>query len=281
MNRFQRFANLIGYEWRRAFAKKKFFVLVILTVALQILVFVSFNFIFSDPPAGFDIENVKATMWLVGILGPQELFMPLIAIVIAGGSMSEEYEHGSADLLLSKPVTKIDYMTGKYLGGFTLSSFIIALTTILGVVLAFGFFGPQKSLLSVLPLYLALVYANFLFFSLSFMFSEAFRRTTLAILATIGIFVASILIGSYLGIISGITQEQFYLNIIRWLPNWSVSNFPSFVVSKFMTIEENPFVSLPGENYINLSAAIIAAYTVVCIILAVVRLVRSDVTKKT
>ena len=94
MNPFQRVANLAVYEWRRAFAKKKFIVLVILSVALQVLIFMSFFYVFNNPEQGFlDVDALKPTMWLVGVLGPQELFMPLIAIMVAGGSMSEEYEH--------------------------------------------------------------------------------------------------------------------------------------------------------------------------------------------
>ena len=279
MNPFQRCLNLAIYEWRRALAKKKFLVLVIITFALQILVFLSFNFIFANPPEGLDLQGVKTTMWIVGILGTQELFMPLIAIVIASGSMSEEYEHGTADILLSKPITKMEYLTGKYIGGLTLSSFVIALTTTLGVALAYVFFGPQNPIHVVPVIYLAVVYANLLFFSLSFMFSEVFRRTTLTILAAIGIFVSSIIISSYLAIMHAMTQEQLYLNISRILPNWSVSNFPGFVASKIVTLENNPFLSLPSGN-LQLAAAIIAVYTLICIIISTMKLRRSDITKK-
>ncbi len=278
MNFFERCANLAVYEWRRAFAKKKFIVLVVLAVALQIFVFLSFNFILNDPPEGFDIDTVKATMWIVGILGPQELFMPLIATVIAGGAMSEEYEQGSADILLSKPIRKVEYMTGKYVGGFALSSFVIAIITVLGVVFARGFFGPQESILVVPIIFLTMVYSNLLFFSLSFMFSEVFRRTTIALLATIGIFVASMIIGGYLSVIQLMTGGEFYLNIIRLLPNWSVSTFPSFVASKFITVN-NPFMTVSGGNSL-LAAGIIAVYAVVSIFITSRKLFRSDVTKK-
>ena len=278
MNFLKRCTNIAVYEWRRNFAKKRFIVLVVLAVALQILVFLSFNFILTDPPEGFDINTIKGTMWIVGILGTQELFMPLIATVIAGGSMSEEYEQGSADILLSKPIRKVEYMTGKYMGGFALSSFVIALITVLGVVFAMGFFGPQKSISLVPIIFITMVYANLLFFSLSFMFSEVFRRTTIALLATIGIFVASMIIGSYLSIIQVITGGELYLTIIRILPNWSVANFPGFVSSNFITVD-NPFMTVSSGNSL-LAAAIIAVYAVVSILITSRKLFRADVTKK-
>ena len=285
MGFFQRSVNLVTYEWRRALAKKWLYALVILALALQVGVFVLFYYFLTNPPPGFTIigpslEEVKASMWLVGVLGPQGLFMPLIAIIIAGGSMSEEYERGTADILLSKPITKIEYMTGKFLGGLSLLGFVIALTTILGAVLAHGLFGPQESFQIAPLIYLVLVYSNLLSFSLAFMFSEVFRRTTLSMLAVIGIFVASMFIGTYLSIMYGMTQEQLYVEVSKWLPNWSVSNLPSFVVSELITAPGSPFVDILSGD-IQLAAAIIAVYTVASILIAALRLIRSDVTKKT
>jgi ABC-2 type transport system permease protein len=286
MNAFQRIATVIGYEWRRAIAKKKFLVLMILALALQVGLFALFYYFFTNPPPGFTVigpslEEVKAMMWLVGVLGPQGLFIPLIAIVIAGGSMSEEYERGTADILLSKPITKIEYMTGKFLGGLSLLGFVIALITTLGATLAYGLFGPQESIQFAPVIYLVLLYSNMLFFSMTFMFSEVFRRTTLSILAGISILVASSIIGGILStmyLISG--GEQLYLEVSKWLPNWSVSNLPSFVASELITAPQSPFVSTPGGD-IQLAAAIIAVYTIASILIAALKLVKSDVTKRT
>lgn len=279
----QRSANLVTYEWRRALAKKWLYVLLILALVLQVGLFALFYYLFTNPPPGFvgpPLEEIKDTMWLVGVLSSPSLFIPLIAIVIAGGSMSDEYEHGTADILLSKPITKIEYMTGKFLGGLSLLGFVIALTTALGATLAYGLFGPQESIHFVPVIYLVLLYSNLLFFSMAFMFSEVLRRTTLSMLATIGIFVASLFIGGILSQMYFMTQEQLYLEISKWLPNWSVSNLPSFVASELITAPESPFVSLPGGD-IQLAAAVIAVYSVACILIAVLKLVRSDVTKRT
>jgi len=273
----------MGYEWRRALAKKKVLILLILAFALQIGVFALFHYFFTNPPPGFDVmgpalEKVKPTMWLVGVLSPQGLFIPLIAIIIAGGSMSEEYERGTADILLSKPMTRIEYMTGKFLGGLSLLGFVIALTTILGVTLAYGFFGPQDSVYFAPVIFFALLYSSMVFFSMSFMFSEVIRRTTLSMLTAIGILVASSIISGVLSTMSILTREQLYLEISKWLPNWS-ANFPSFVASRLMTASESPFVSLSGGD-IQLAATIIAIYSITFILVAVIKLVKSDVTKR-
>ncbi len=288
MNALQRVAVIVGYEWRRALAKKWFFALVILAFAIQVLIFVVFNFLFTNPPPGMPpalldgLEQTKPFMWIVEVLTPQGFFMSLIVIMIAGGSMSEEYEHGTSDILLSKPITKLEYMTGKYLGGLSLLSFVAALTTILGVILAIAFFGPQESLQFILHIYLAIVYSNLVFLSLAFMFSEVLRRTTLSYFSAIGIFIASMVISGVLSLVHSFTGEQLYLDVSKWLPDWGASNFPSFVMGKLVDVPSSPFISpAQGDSDLLLAGAFIAAYTIIFVSVAIIRLLRSDVTKKT
>jgi ABC-2 type transport system permease protein len=288
MNALQRVAVIVGYEWRRALAKKWFFALVILAFAVQVLIFVVFNFLFTNPPPGMPpvllqaLEQIKPLMWIVEVLTPQGFFMSLIVIMIAGGSMSEEYEHGTSDILLSKPITKLEYMTGKYLGGLSLLSFVAALTTILGVILAIIFFSPQESLQFIPHIYLAIVYSNLVFLSLAFMFSEVLRRTTLSYFSAIGVFIASLVISGVLSAVHSFTGEQLYLDVSKWLPDWGVSNFPSFVMGKLLDIPSNPFISsAQGDSDLLLAGVSVAVYTIILIVLTTIRLVRSDVTKKT
>jgi len=288
MNALRRVAVIIGYEWRRALAKKWFFALVILAFVIQVLVFVVFNFLFTNPSPNLphilqaNLEQIKPFMWTVEVLTPQGFFMSLIVIMIAGGSMAEEYEQGTSDILLSKPITKLEYMTGKYLGGLSLLSFVTALTTILGAILAIAFFSPQESLQFIPHIYLAIVYSNLVFLSLAFMFSEVLRRTTLSYFSAIGVFIASMVTSGVLSTAHAFTGEQLYLDVSKWLPDWGASNFPSFVMEKLMNVPSTPFISpTQGESDLLLAGAFIAVYTAIFIIVATIRIVRSDVTKKT
>ena len=285
MNGLRRVAVIIGYEWRRALAKKKVLALVLLVFAVQITIFVIFNHLLTNSPMGVEIplEQVKPLIWTLVVLAPQGFFTVLIAIMIGGGSMSEEYEHGTADIILSKPISRIEYVAGKYLGSLSLFSFVAALTTVLGVALSIAFFSPQESLQFVPHIYLAVVYSNLVFLSLAFMFGEVLRRTSLALLSAIGVFIASTVISGILAVVHMITQEQIYLDVSKWLPDWCVVNFPDFV-----TKELNINVPLLGgmfgsaeEAEIFLAGALIAVYTIVFVVIAVVRIIRSDVTKKT
>ncbi len=288
MGALQRVANIVGYEWKRALAKKWFFALVILAFATQVLIFVVFNYLFTNPPTNLPqfiqaiLEEIKPFMWTVEVLTPQGFFMSLIVIMIAGGSMAEEYEHGTSDILLSKPITKLEYMTGKYLGSISLLSFVAAMTTVLGAILAIVFFSPQENLHFIPHIYVAIVYSNLVFLSLAFMFSEVLRRATLSYFSAIGVFIASFVISSVLSAVYRFTGEQLYSDVSRWLPTWGASNFPSFVLEKLMNVPSNPFIPLTqGDSDLLLAGVLVAVYTVSFIIVATFRLLRSDVTKKT
>lgn len=278
MSALKRVATIIDYEWRRALAKKKVLALIILAVAIQTLPFIMFTQ-FIDLT-----EDAKATMWIFGALGGQNLFIQLVAIIIAGGSMSEEYEHGTADIILSKPIKKLEYMSGKFVGGFSLLVVIEALMVAIGVFLGFAFFGSQRHL-QFAPLILgAIAYSSLLFFSLTFMFSEVVRRGTLAMLTAIGVFIASqmvygVLLMLYMFSAVGGLPNEFYMDVSKLLPTWSAANLPTFIASKLMPMLDNPLITLvTGE--IELAALIIAVYAVASILIASIRLVKSDVTKK-
>lgn len=296
MKTLRRVAVIIGYEWRRALAKKKVLALIILGIAFQTLIMI----LFSQFTSMFLTEEVKPFMWIFGVLQGQGFFIQLIAIIIAGGSMSEEYEHGTADILLSKPITKVEYLSGKFLGGFSLLAFVEALTTVVGVILASSFFGPQTNLQYVPLVFLAVVYSTLIFFCLSFMFSEVLRRSTLAMLIAFAILFASSIISQLLAWLYFTTEEYLYFYLSRGIPTWGANYFPLLLMRKLMTIPSTTFLNLVNDPLIPFEAmkrevseailvtealqqatVIIAVYATIFILVAVYRLLKSDVAKKT
>jgi len=277
MDALRRVAVIAGYEWRRALAKKKILALMILTIAFQTLVMV----VFSQLVVGvfFMIESMSF-MWILGVLVGQGLFVPLIAIIVAGGSMSEEYEHGTADILLSKPVTRVEYMSGKFLGGLSLLAMVEALITFVGVVLSLWFFGAQSGLQFAPLMFLAIVYSSLIFFCLSFMFSEVFRGSTLAMLAAFGVLIASNVISPFLAMLYSTTGQQSYIYLIKGIPTWAATNFPSLLMSELITTPST-VLSAGDIEALYQAALIIAVYAIIFIVIAAYRLLKSDVTKKT
>jgi ABC-2 type transport system permease protein len=264
----RRVGVIAGYEWRRAVAKKRFLALVILAIAFQTLVIVSAYEVYRS--TGMMILGSENGLVWIGAVLEGVLFVQLIAIIVGGGSMSEEYEHGTADILLSKPITRLEYIFGKFLGGLSLLAMFEALTTFLGVVLSLAFFGVQDYLQLAPLMFLAIAYSSLIFFCLSFMFSELFRGTTLAILLAFATLIASPIISSILAL----------LNVsLRGLPTWAATSFPSLLMSELVADTS----VLPAADTVALlqAALIIALYAIVSILIAAYRLVKSDVTKKT
>jgi ABC-2 type transport system permease protein len=272
MDAFGRISVIAGYEWRRALAKKSVLALVILAVAIQTLVIVSiYDFsrstgtTFSGVDSGF--------IWILAVLGGGGLgfFVQLIAIIVAGGSMSEEYEHGTADILLSKPISRTEYLFGKLLGGFSLLAMVEALITFVGVVLSIGFFGAQSYVQFAPLMFLGIAYSSLIFFCLSFMFSEVFRGTTLAILLAFAVYIASSVISPIL--------DFLYGTVARAVPTWAATSFPGLLMSELISASNTGLPAVDTEALYE-AALIVAVYAVIFIIIAALRLLRSDVTKK-
>ena len=172
------------YEIKRAIARKKVLALVAFTILLSVLPYYALS------QAGTTLvpSDVYPYLWVLAVLLVGPLFLNFTAILIAAGSMSEEYEQGTAELLLSKPVRRSDYITGKFLGGYLLFLFILALTLILSISSAFTFFGVQNSLYLIPGLFIAQAFSSLLFFSLAFMLGELIRRSSLAYIILISDF---------------------------------------------------------------------------------------------
>ena len=146
-----------------------------------------------------------------------------------------------------------------------------ALITFVGVALSLVFFGAQSGLQFAPLMFLAIVYSSLIFFCLSFMFSEVFRGTTLAMLLALAILFASYIISPILTFVYGIST--------RAIPIWAATSFPSLVMSELVTASS----VLPAADLGALSQAalIIALYTIAFVLIAVYRLLKSDVAKKT
>jgi ABC-2 type transport system permease protein len=111
--RLARVATFARYEIRRAVARKK----VLAIVALTILIDTAPYYALASTHTALVPPPIHPYLWIVGVFVPQAFFLQFIALLIAAGSMSEEYEQGTAEVLLSKPVSREEYFFGKFLGG--------------------------------------------------------------------------------------------------------------------------------------------------------------------
>ena len=275
-----RILTFAGYEVRRAVARKKVIALVALTILLDTAPYYALAATRSSivPPP------LHPYLWIVGVFVPQALFLQFIALLIAAGSMSEEYEHGTAEVLLSKPVSREEYFFGKFLGGYALLVAIVVLNAALSVASATFVFGPQVEL-EVLPLTLvAQAYSAVVFFSFAFMVGELMRRSSLSYILSSAVFLTSQVLGVYLNLIYGLTGGDIYRVANLYLPTSAVNSlplllsepsFPSAVLTLFRFGGASPV-----ETSIPLSAALIAVYAFSAVLTALLYFSRTDVAKR-
>ena len=253
-----------AYEVKRALARKKVLAMVAFTALLDTVPF----YILSTSGTNIIPAALFPYLWVAGVLAPFSLFIQFIAILIAAGAMSEEYEAGTAELLLSKPVSRSEFLAGKFLGGYFLLACLILLNAILSLAAATLNFGPQSGLETLPGVVLVEVYSSALFFSMAFMFGELVRRSSLSYILSSALIVSSQIIGSYLQLAYEITGKALYESIHVYLPTTVAGSLPlqyeqgllPSSAGRLFSMILGPSGGVPGELP---AALIIAAYFLV------------------
>jgi ABC-2 type transport system permease protein len=277
-------AKVIGtfakYEIRRAIARKKVLALVAFTILLGILPY----YALSTAGATLIPNSIYPYIWVVGVFTVQPLFLNFTAILIAAGAMSEEYEQGTAELLLSKPVRRSDYFIGKFLGGYLLFLGILALDVFLSVASAFTFFGSQNSLGIIPGLFLAQAFSALVFYSLAFMLGELIRRSSLAYIFSSAVFFSSFIISTFLGLIYTLTGKTIYKTIQIYLPTSPASSLPvQFALPRLPADLTQVLRFISPDTIvptIGLSIEILLLYTFISVSIAAAYFLRADISRK-
>ncbi|MGI0090687.1 MAG: ABC transporter permease, partial [Nitrososphaerales archaeon] len=277
--------TFIRYEIKRSIARRKIIVLAIFTLLIGTVPYIGLanlhHALSLIPTSDYPY------LWVAGVFLPQGLFIQFTAILIAAGAMSEEYEQGTAELLLSKPVTKSEYFLGKFFGGYLLLAFIILLNMALAVISATLTFGQQASF-SVLPgVFVAQAYAGLLFFTFAFMIGELIRRSSLSYIFSAALFFTSTIFGLYLSVIFTLTGNAFYRQVQLYLPSSPISSLPLLYASGNLPSAVSSLLGLieglgggAVEPSILFSILLISIYFAAAFIAAFVFFELSDVSRK-
>lgn len=275
-----RILTFARYEMRRAVARKKVLAVVGLTILIDTVPYYAL--------AGAGLSLVPASyhpyLWVVGVFVPQAFFLQFIALLIAAGSMSEEYEQGTAEMLLSKPVGRDEYFFGKFLGGYFLMVLVILLNAVLSVSSATYVFGPQGGL-GILPLVLVVqAFCSLVFYSVSFMVGELVRRSSLSYILSSAVFFTSQIVGIYLSVIYSLTGQETFRLASLYLPTSPVDSLPLLLAEPSLPDTVRTLFRLGGigavETSAPFSAVLIAVYSVSAIAIAVAYFFRADVAKR-
>jgi ABC-2 type transport system permease protein len=267
------------YEVRRATARKKVLALVVLTILLDTVPY----YLLRSTRLSLVPVGDYPYLWVTGVFVLQGFFFPFIALLIAAGSMSEEYEQGTAEVILSKPVTRDEFLFGKFLGGLLLMTAVILLNAVLTIASASFTFGVQLAL-GVLPsVVLAQVFCSLVFLSIAFMSGELVRRSSLAYITASASFFTSYIVGIYLRLIYTLTGDALYQNVQLYLPTTPVSSLPLLIAQPLPAPAQTllRFLGISSaESSIPLSVGIIAIYAIAALGIARAYFNWADVAKR-
>jgi ABC-2 type transport system permease protein len=278
--RADRIVTFARYEIQRAVARKKVLAIVALTILLDTVPYYAL--------AGRSLSIIPPPLhpylWIVGVFIPQALFLQFIALMIAAGSMSEEYEQGTAEVLLSKPVGRDEYFFGKFIGGYILLVLVVVLNAVLSVASATFAFGPQVEL-DVLPLVLAAqIFSALVFFSLAFMVGELVRRSSLSYIISSAIFFTSQIVGIYLTLVYTLTGDGLYRAAGLYLPTAPVDSLPLLLAQSRFPSSVQTLFRIGGagavETSVTFSALLIGVYAVSALVVAISYFSRADIAKR-
>ena len=270
-----------AYEVRRALARKKVLAMVAFVALLDTVPY----YILATSGTTLIPAELYPYLWVAGVIAPFALFMQFVAILIAAGAMSEEYEAGTAELLLAKPVGRVEFFLGKFLGGYLLLALLIALNAVLSVAAASLTFGGQAGLGTLPGVVLVEVYSSALFFSVAFMLGELVRRSSLAYIISSALIVASQIIGTYLLIAYEFTGNAFYESIHVYLPTTLAGSLPPQFeqpllpssAGRLFQLVLGPALGTPSETT---AAILIGVYLVVATALALAYFSWADVSRR-
>ncbi|NON61320.1 ABC transporter permease [Acidianus sp. RZ1] len=274
--------KVILYEMKRAVARKKVLTLIIITLIFEIGVYVSIGE-FKTPRVESLVRPIQDLLWLAGVLLPQSLLIHFIALSISSGSMSEEYEQGTVDFFLTKPITRMQFVVGKYVGGYILAVLIYSFMVILSLILSYLFFGKQVDLYYLPSIFLSVIFSILTFFSIGFMFGEVLRRSSIAFLVSSVVLIGSVIIGAVLIFVDRLTNVSTFIAIAQALPAWGGDELP-FIVAQGVPgsglIVEALEIFPTAQGTISMSVGYILVYSVVSTLLGFLSFAHRDIPKK-
>lgn len=274
---FMRIYNMMFYEIRRSIAKKKVLAAILLIFIAQFSGLFIYRYALDLSRAGrLPITINPAYGWIFVFFLPG-FFTSILGILIAAGSISEEYEKGTAEIIFSKPITRTEIICGKLLGGLIIIFGIITLLGALAVILTIITFGFQEELHYIPLIIFATFYANLIFYTMAFMLSEVTRNTLISSIVPISFIIILPIIQGVLIFIENVTGIELGW-LVRAIPTWS-TDLPAFLLPREVLIKAfiiSPYTIVFHGNPLT-AIAIITGYTVIFLTITIAHAQLSEI----
>ena len=273
---------LVNYELRRVLAKKRILVL----VAAVFLTEAGLYLVISRLPPSL-LGPVSPYVWVLGVLAPTLGLLQVTSLMVGSTVFSDEYEAGTSDFWLTRPVSRTEYYIGKALGGLALILCIVSAYIAFSVGIAWFVFGPQNRLDLLLTSFPASVASALPFYAIGLAFSEVLRRGMMATILSGLTFFGSYIFESYANAVATFSNDRALLELTQFLPTWgSVRITTDVLVQGLSGSGLSPtgilalLTGLSGESSTSLMLLNVIAYTAIALLVAWLRLRTGDVSRR-
>jgi ABC-2 type transport system permease protein len=224
---------------------------------------------------------------MLGIVAPTLGLLQVTSLMVGSTVFSDEYEAGTSDFWLTRPISRTEYYIGKVLGGLALVLIIISAYTAFSVGIAWFVFGPQQRLDLLVTSLPASVASSLPFYTIGLAFSEVLRRGMMATVLSGLTFFGSYIFEGYANIVAALSDDRALLELSHLLPTWGSTRITTDVLVQGLTGSGLPSTGIlsflarsSGGSSLSLMLLNVAAYTAIALLLAWLRLRTSDVTRR-
>jgi ABC-2 type transport system permease protein len=229
------------------------------------------------------IETFSGAAWTLGIIAPSAGLLHVLALTIGSSTSAEEYELGTADYWMTRPLKRSSYFLGKTVGGLVLLSLIIFTYSILSLAVSWYVFGPQARV-ETFPIALAASIASAApFYALGLALGELLRRSMMSTIVAGAVFFASVLVETYANFVALISGDLTLREVVKLLPSWAATGLTPTILTDSVGLSINtpgaPFIGFGAENLWTAVSSLLI-YSAVFFLVAWLRFRHSDVTRR-
>nr|WP_240922738.1 ABC transporter permease subunit [Thermococcus sp. Bubb.Bath] len=211
-------------ELKKSLRTKKFWAVVIVMLLLYIPVLYAMK---SVHPFGREFTASEIVSGLISVtLSLAKFFITILAIVLGATAINAEITEGTLRVALSKPISRLGYITGKLLGHLVAlfaAIFAAVVVTIIGVTLM-GVDVTGSLVSDVILLNLAILVAMLEFLALGYIISLFVKSTSTAIgIAIVLLFLVSLMSPILVDYFAHSKAEQ--LTREKFGPNWETMDY--------------------------------------------------------
>ncbi|MCP8322714.1 MAG: ABC transporter permease [Candidatus Methylarchaceae archaeon HK02M2] len=192
-----KFRALLKYELIWNLRKRKFQALLVIIVLIQIITFIIPAVLSYTTGQAIQEDPYKA------LSSPPGIFIFLFAIAVGMNSISEEFEHGRAHILFSKPVSRTLIYLAKIIAALIMLTIAYLILNVIGLALSYLIYGPQEYIIFSPILLLGILIATLIYLSIVFFLGAVSKSSIIAALGSFGILIGLGIMVGILGTFGG------------------------------------------------------------------------------